>query len=218
MLDEQTPQVRVLVVDDDLAMRESIHWTLTSVGYEVQAFASASECLQAIDAELPHCIVVDLLLPGMTGLRFCQEIVARNAHSTFLMISGHGDVVSAVEVMKLGAIDFLEKPFSRELLLRGVASGIEQALALHRAEIERAEIDERFTRLSTREREILELVAAGLVSKQIAAKLNISPRTVDVHRSNILHKLQIDSPAQLAHVLLLHQRHQAGRRLGTVLP
>jgi len=209
MLEKTTATATVYVVDDCEEIRNSVHWTLSNVGYLVQTFDNAATCLKCIDTASPTCIVVDLLLPGMTGLRFCQELCAMRANCAVVMISGHGDVVSAVEAMKLGVVDFLEKPFSREHLLRAVDQGIELTRQRHQEIREEDEVAERLRTLSPREREVLENVAAGLVTKQIAGKLGISPRTVDVHRSNIAQKLQIDSPSQLSHIMMLRSRRQS---------
>lgn len=201
--------VNVYVVDDNEEIRNSVHWTLTTVGYLVQTFDNAQDCLNHIDAAIPACVVVDLLLPGMTGLRFCRELFAKQGNCAVVMISGHGDVASAVEAMKLGVVDFLEKPFGREHLLHAVDQGIELVTRRQQEIQEEDEVAERLRTLSSREREVLESMAAGLVTKQIAGKLGISPRTVDVHRSHITQKLRIHSPSQLSHLLLLHGRRQS---------
>lgn len=209
MIEIIAPSVTVYVVDDNEEIRNSVKWTLTTVGYLVQTFDNAADCLHRIDAAIPTCVVVDLLLPGMTGLRLCRELIAMQANCAVVMISGHGDVTSAVEAMKLGAVDFLEKPFGREQLLHAVNQAIALVTRRQQEIREEDEVTERLQKLSAREREVLESMAAGLVTKQIAGKLGISPRTVDVHRSNIAQKMCIVSPSQLSHIMMLQSRRQS---------
>lgn len=193
----------VIVVDDDSDMRESIAWILSSLGYSVQAFATADEYLNAPICAEPCCLLADLLLPGMTGLNLCREIAARQTPCSFVMISGFGDIPSAVEAMRLGAIDFLVKPFSRQQLLDAVGRAIQKARDFAQDRLKKKNFSTRMSQLSVREQEVLNAVASGLVTKEIANLLAISTRTVDVHRSRIMHKLGIESPLQLANVLAI---------------
>ncbi|MGN6132884.1 MAG: response regulator transcription factor [Aureliella sp.] len=202
----------VYVVDDNLEMCESIRGTLTSVGCDVETFDNGPACLQAVRSKAPACLVVDLLMPGMTGLQFCRELFAISPESAVVMITGHGDVKSAVEAMKLGVLDFLEKPFGREQLLETVNRGIQQAAWRQLQCQEESEVADRIESLTPREREILQCISDGFVTKQIATKLGISTRTVDVHRSNISQKLRIDSPTHLTRVMFLHRRGQERRK------
>lgn len=215
MSDSTVASQPIYVVDDNLEMRESIQRTLVSVGCTVQTFDNGADCLKAVHVTAPTCVVVDLLMPGMTGLQFCRELFAVGPNYAVVMITGHGDVRSAVEAMKLGVLDFLEKPFGREQLLEVVNRGIDVAMARHRDWQEEREVAQRIESLTAREREILRCVSEGIVTKQIAVKLGISTRTVDVHRSNIAQKLRIDSPSQLTRVMYLHRRHQERRNLNS---
>jgi FixJ family two-component response regulator len=190
----------VIVVDDDAEMRESITWILGSLGYSVQAFATADEYLRQPISSEPFCLLADLLLPGTTGLKLCREIAARQTPCSFIMISGNGDIPSAVEAMRLGAIDFLVKPFSRQQLLDAVARAIQKARDVEQERQRKQTYSSRIAKLSTREQEVLNAVASGLVTKEIASRMAISVRTVDVHRSRIMHKLGIESPLQLANI------------------
>lgn len=204
---------RIVVVDDDDDVRSSIEWTLNNLGHSVQAFASADACLSGIDCSEPTCLVVDLLLPGMTGMQLCEKLRKQKLCMEFIVITGYGDIASAVSAMKLGALDFVEKPISRERLVQTVQLGLNNVRDRH-AELgsERA-VAERYETLSTREREVFQLLADGRLTKQIAQQLNISSRTVDVHRSNIMRKLKIESPTQLACVICLLRRSQSRREL-----
>lgn len=208
MIESANPDDIVYVVEDNDDTRKSIEWTLTSVGYTVRCFPDAPSCLKQIDFSSPCCAVVDLLLPGMTGLSLCNELRSHEGRCAVVMISGHGDIESAVEAMKQGVVDFLEKPFGREKLLTSVHQAIELAKRHYRDSEEEAEITQRYATLSPREAEVFHWMATGLVTKQIASILGISPRTVDVHRSKIAQKMHLDSPTQMAHVLSVLQRQR----------
>lgn len=192
---------QVFVVDDDFDIRESVSWVLKSVGYTVTTFSSADEFLRHDVAPKTHCLVVDLLLPGMTGLKLCQEVLARKTACAFIVITGNGDVPSAVEAMRMGAYDFLEKPFSRERLLNSVHDALQKVHLQHKNRVKENDALKRLATLTPRERDVLDAVAAGLPTKSIATRLGSSARTVDVHRSRIMQKLGIESPVQLAHFL-----------------
>ncbi|XZE19600.1 response regulator transcription factor [Pirellulaceae bacterium SH449] len=208
----------VFVIDDDIDMRESIEWILTSFGYQVTVFEQAKECLESMKFDDPCCIIVDLLMPGLTGLQFCRELFKKQQTCAVIMISAHGDVSTVVESMKMGVIDFLEKPFTRETLLNAVNRAKEKAQELYHEQLEEKRIIDRIKTLSARELQILECVSQGMVTKQIAKQLGISTRTVDVHRSNILQKLKISSIAQLSSFLYLYQRHHLRNQISNVLP
>jgi RNA polymerase sigma factor (sigma-70 family) len=200
----------VYIVEDDADLRQSIQWILRSVGYDVTAFAQADDFLLQCDGECPACLIVDLLLPGMTGLRLCREIVRRKSPLAFVMISGHGDVPSTVEAMRLGAVDFLEKPFSHQELLTAVDIALAKAHSIHDRNAADADAGARLATLTPREQQIFDSVCDGLVSKEIAKRLGISSRTVDVHRSRIMEKLNIESHTQLAHLIsAAHRRREA---------
>lgn len=198
----------VHIIDDDQDFRRSLAWTLRSVNYEVQTHASAKEFLSALDPKLPCCALVDLLLPGMTGLKLCQELIVMKASCSFVVISGHGDLPSVVELMKMGAVDFLEKPCSRQTLLDAVYRATDFAIRRHQEILEQEAAMERLSTLSPREQEVFDKLAAGLVTKQIASQLGISPKTVDVHRSKIMQKLDIQSPTELAYLVYLRLRRE----------
>ncbi len=208
MIDSSSDVGNVFVVDDDQKMLESMAWTLRSVGYDVTLCSDGPGCLDAFDSKHPLCVVVDLLLPGMTGLKLCEKL-ATHSNCTFVMISGHGDVRSAVDAMKLGAIDFLEKPFNRDTLLTAVESGLETAKTQSEQMAEEEAVVSKMASLTSREREVFECMADGLVTKQIAAQLRSSPKTVDVHRSRISKKLGLVSPKQIAYVIYLSRRASA---------
>jgi FixJ family two-component response regulator len=205
----------VYVVDDDRDVRDSVKWILGSVGYRVKVFADAQTCLEQVEGDEPICFLVDLLLPGMTGLRLCQEFLTGHPSFAFVLISGHADVPSAVEAMKLGAVDFLEKPFSRERLLAVVHEAMRLATCRQKKVAEEDDVEERLNTLSAREREVFQCMAEGLATKQIARSLGISNKTIDVHRSKIMKKLQVDTPTQLGRLFYLSNRHRERSRSAT---
>jgi two-component system, LuxR family, response regulator FixJ len=198
----------VHVIDDDPDMRASLEWTLRSVGYPVKVHSSALEFYSLQHEWTPSCLVIDLLMPGMTGLNLCREIAASRASFAIVMLSGHGDVPTAVEAMKLGAFDFLEKPFNRQKLLDAVQRA-SHALCSELTEIhEEEDLRQKIEQLTTREKEVLEQMTQGRVTKEIAVRLGISSKTVDVHRSRISQKLRFDSPTQLGQFVAIEHRRQ----------
>jgi len=186
----------VFVVDDDVRIRDALSSLLTSVGLDVAAFASATEYLDAEKPDAPACLVLDLELPDIHGLELQKELAERDA-PPIVFITGHGDIPSSVRAMKAGAVEFLSKPFGDEELLHG----IEAAIALDRAErlkrSERAALDERYARLTPREREVLTFVVAGFANKQTAGELGTSEITIGVHRGQIMRKMGARSLAEL---------------------
>jgi len=186
----------VFVIDDDQSIREALKNLLSSVGLRVATFASAQEFLQCCSG-MPGCLVLDVRLPGLSGLDLQREMVDANIHTPIIFITGYGDIPMTVHAMKAGAVEFLTKPFRDQDLL----DAIQQALDRDRtARNERAEIEElriRFDSLTPREREVLSLLVTGLLNKQIAAQLDISESTVKQHRHQIMEKMRADSLADL---------------------
>lgn len=197
---------RVDVIDDDPEFRQSLAWILQSVGYTVETFASADDFLIRQHHGNASVALIDLLLPGMTGLALCREILTRRMPIAFILISGHADVPSAIEAIRLGATDLLEKPFSSQKLLDVVDKAQQAACLKQKQWEEEQQADRRVQELSPRERDVFQAMAAGMVTKEIAKRLGISGRTVDVHRSRIMYKLGVRSPLQIAALLTILQR------------
>jgi two-component system response regulator FixJ len=187
----------VFLVDDDTAVRQSICWMLRKVGLKVEAYESARAMLERYDASRPGCLVLDLRLPGMSGLELRQKLLERGCQHPFLIISGHGEVPDAVEAMQQGAIDFIEKPYRRQQLLARVLQAIDRDAENRQAGNERGDVEQRLTTLSNREREVLQLLMQSKSSKEIAEALNLSVKTIEVHRSNLARKMNTSSMSEL---------------------
>ena len=198
-------QAVVYVVDDDEAVRDSLRWLLEANGFRVQVFASAEEFLNAdrpgrIDR--PGCLLLDVRMPGMSGLQLHDELLRRGSTLPLIFITGHGDVGMAVSSMKKGAVDFLEKPFSDEELCAVVRQHLDRAILSHQANSAEREAMGRVERLTGRERQVLDLIVGGRLNKQIADDLDISIKTVEAHRANIMTKLGARTMADLIRIAL----------------
>ena len=194
------PTPKVYVVDDDPGMRDSLRMLLRAEGYGVELFAAGDAFLQAVDSRVCGCLVTDLRMPGMSGLTLQREMHQRGIGLPVIFITGHGDVGSAVQAMKRGAVDFIEKPFSNEVLLARVQACLERATDLQQEFRHRAVVQSRIAQLTPREREVMELVVQGHSSKEIGRRLEISPKTVDIHRAHVLDKMGAVSVANLIHL------------------
>ncbi len=187
----------VFIVDDDAALRDSLEDLLRSVGLEVRTFGSAQAFLQSKRPDAPGCLVLDVRMPGQSGLEFQRTLAAAGIHIPVIFISGHGDIPMTVQAMKSGAIEFLTKPLREQDLLDAIQLGIENDRVLRQTAKTVVKLQERLDSLTPREREILKLILAGQLNKQIAAHLSLSEATVKVHRSQIMHKMQAHSLVDL---------------------
>ncbi|MGB7972881.1 MAG: response regulator [Roseiarcus sp.] len=187
----------VLIVDDDPEVRQALSSLFRSVGLEPRLFASTAEFLQRKLPEAPCCIVLDIRLPGVGGLDFQAQLTKANIHIPIVMMTGHGDIPMSVRAMKAGAIDFLAKPFRHQDMLDAVAQAIERDRKRRDREKSLDELRGLFESLTTREREIMTLVTAGLMNKQVAAELGLSEITVKIHRGHLMRKMGVRSLADL---------------------
>jgi RNA polymerase sigma factor (sigma-70 family) len=187
----------VFVIDDDASVREGVGDLLRSVGLTVESFGSAREFLQSKRPDAPGCIVLDVRLPGASGLEFQRTLTESNIHLPVIFISGHGDIPMSVRAIKSGAVEFLTKPLREQELLDAIQAGVERDRARRREAKLVAELQQRFESLTAREREILTLVITGLRNKQIAARADLSEMTVKVHRSQIMRKMRAKSVIDL---------------------
>jgi FixJ family two-component response regulator len=187
----------VRVVDDDPSVREALDALFRSVGLSVAVFASVQELLQAGRAEVPGCLVLDVRLPGVSGLDFQGQLAGRDDALPVVLMTGHGDIPMTVRAMKAGAVDFLAKPFREQEMLDAVAAAVRRDQE-QRAEAEaRSELRLRFASLTPREREVMALVVAGLMNKQIAHRVGLSEITVKIHRGSAMRKMAATSLADL---------------------
>ena len=192
----------VYVVDDDEEVRKGLKLLLESVGLPVICYASASDYLEAFDPSLPGCLVVDIRMPGMSGLDMQEKLAEEPHHPPVIVITGHGDVPMAVRAVKAGAVDFIEKPFRDQILLDSVHRAIEMD-AKQRGEASRlSDIRERLNLLTPREREVLDLVVIGRRNKNISEDLGITLSTVEAHRSRVMEKMEADSLSHLMRMML----------------
>ena len=192
---EQQP--RIVVIDDDASMRKALDNLLKSVGFEVELFASPQEFLQSGRPDRPGCIVLDVRFPGRSGLDMQRDLREANARLPIIFITGYGDIPMSVRAMKAGAVEFLTKPFRDQDLLDAVATALEEDRARRAGDMRLAELRGRFDMLTARERQVLSLVVAGRLNKQIAGELGVSEMTVKMHRRQVMRKMQATGVAQL---------------------
>jgi len=191
----------VFIVDDESAVADSIAFLLRSVGIRTQVFSSANAFLEGYEPDLPGCLLLDVRMPRMSGLELQKEITNRGWCLPIIFITGHGDVPMAVEAMRAGATDFLQKPFNDNELIRRVQHALEQDAQDRTEQIQRRSILEQYGNLTTREREVAWMLHDGLANKAIALDLSLSERTVEQHRAQIMRKMQARSLAALVQML-----------------
>src|SRR5262245_24473885 len=193
----------VHIIDDDDALRESLAFLLSTVRIEVVTYASAAAFMEAMPGAKVSCVITDVRMPGMSGIDLLKRLREMKIDVPVIVITGQGDVPLAVEAMKIGAIDFLEKPFDDEVLLASVKAAIERQGGAIKRNAERAEIENKLAALSNRERDVLGGLVAGRANKQIAFDLGISPRTVEIYRANLMNKMQAGSLSDLVRMALI---------------
>jgi FixJ family two-component response regulator len=187
----------VYVVDDDPSVRTSTERLVRSVGFKVKTFGSAKEFLNDFGAEGPACLVLDVRLPGQSGLDLQRELAGSGVQIPIIFMTGHGDIPMTVRAMKAGAVEFLTKPYRKAALLDAIRASIERDRASRREWLETRALRQRYEQLTSREREVMALVVAGLLNKQIAGELVTSERTIKFHRAHIMQKMEADSLAEL---------------------
>ncbi len=201
----------VHLIDDDAPVRQALAFLLTSSGFAVRAYPSASAFLETVERLQPGCIVTDVRMPGISGIELQQQLKARDIELPVIVMTGHGDIALAVEAMKAGAVDFIEKPFQDDVMIAAIRIAFDRHAQATQRHQETAAIAFRLQNLSPREAEILEALVTGLPNKTIAYELNISARTVEVHRANIMTKMHAGSLAELVRMVFLFRSQKAGQ-------
>ena len=200
-------ETTVYVIDDDEAVRASLDWLICSVRLPVRTFASAREFLDAYQPDQQGCVVVDVRMPGMSGLELQRNLAEVSGQLPVIIITGHGDIHMAVDAMKAGAFDFIEKPFDEQLLLDLVQKAVEKSAVAAHDHALRDEIRRRIQLLTPRESEVLELVLVGEPNKRIAVRLGICEKTVEAHRSKVMEKTEAKSFADLIKLVISAKGH-----------
>jgi two-component system, LuxR family, response regulator FixJ len=195
-------KIVIHVIDDDLAMRDSLAFLLDVNGYKPQAYESAGAFLKGADVATLNCVVSDIRMPDMNGIELVRKLKSEGSKCPVILITGHGDVALAVEAMKAGAVEFIEKPFDDEALLAAIRSALDACQAEPTSTSARKEAEARLADLSPRERDVLQGLVAGKINKVIAHELNISPRTVEVYRANLMAKTGARSMSELMRLAL----------------
>jgi len=195
------PKSIVFVVDDDLSVRSAINRLIGSMGLQVELFESAQEFLASKLPNVPSCLILDIRLPGISGLNLQRRLAEADIQIPIIFITAHGDIPMTVRAMKAGAVEFLTKPFRDQDLLDAIDLALERDRTRRQQEAELAVLRERFECLSPREREVIEMVVSGMLNKQIAAQLGTAENTVKVHRSRAMEKMQANSLADLVKMI-----------------
>ncbi|SMH28711.1 response regulator transcription factor [Azospirillum agricola] len=192
----------VYVVDDDPAMRHSLAWLIGSLGVPVESFGSGEEFFRTVRPDHPGCLVTDVRMPGMSGLELQDTLARAGSLLAVVVITGHADVPMAVRALRAGAVDFIEKPLNDQMLLDRVHEALESSHRAWAVQARKREVRARLARLTPRERQVADLVVAGKLNKVIAAEINLSLKTVEVHRHNVMDKLEVASVADLTRLLI----------------
>jgi FixJ family two-component response regulator len=192
----------VFVVDDDDAVRDSLALLMKSVGLAVETYPSARDFLDHFDPERIGCLVLDVRMPGMSGIELQERLAKRNATLPIIFVTGHGDVPMAVHALRAGAVDFIQKPFSDQALLDRIQQSLEEHARRRGEDVKKAAIRERIAGLTPREREVMSMVIEGKANKVIAIDLGVSERTVEIHRARVMEKMQASSLPDLVRMVL----------------
>ncbi|CAG7856771.1 hypothetical protein MCAMS1_01387 [biofilm metagenome] len=200
---EKMPNTLVYLVDDDFSVRDSLSMLIESTGQAVRSFESADEFLNGFDPEQAGCLILDVRMPNMTGLELQEELSRRDFAIPIIFISGHADVPDSSKAFRAGALDYMEKPFDSEVLLNRMQEAIQKDLDTRVYQAEKRKLKKRLSTLTPREQEVMVLVVKGLSNKEAAKQLNVSNRTIDVHRAKIMEKMEAEDLAELT-VMAMH--------------
>jgi two-component system, LuxR family, response regulator FixJ len=193
-------QPTVFIVDDDEGVRVALDWSLRKDGFRVESFPSAETFLGSVHSERPGCLVLDIRMQGMSGLDLQEVLTAHGYQIPIIFMTGHGDIPTTVKALKAGAVDFVEKPLARDVLIERIRDALQEDERRRLEAAVRTEVRGRYQTLTPREREVMALVTKGLSNKEIARVLTISPRTVENHRARVMTAMQADNLATLCHL------------------
>lgn len=183
----------VHIVDDDASVRKSLRWLIESVGLQVGCYESASTFLDAFNRDIPGCLILDVRMPGISGLDLQESMITQSMTLPVIIVTGHADVPMAIRAMKNGAFDFIEKPYNDQYLLDRVQEAIRQNTASHTEDVLQQDTQDKIDSLTKREKEVMDLVTEGLSNKKVASHLQLSVKTIETHRANVMFKMQADS-------------------------
>jgi len=197
MLQSRESDAVIAIVDDDPSVRKGLSSLIRSAGLQVETFASAQEFLARPGAEAPSCLVLDLQMPGLSGLDLQKRMAEVGVEIPIVFLTGHGNIPASVQAMKAGAVEFLTKPFDEQDLLKAIQEAIERDRRTRQQHAEMRELQNRYESLTAREQEVMQQVVSGLLNKQVAAELNITEYTVKIHRGRVMRKMHAESLADL---------------------
>jgi FixJ family two-component response regulator len=191
------PEALIAIIDDDPSVQRGLQRLIRSAGWKAETFASAQEFLARSRAASPNCVLLDLQLPGLSGLELQKRMAELRLETPIVFLTGHGDIPASVQAMKAGAVQFLTKPVDEQELLRAIEEAVERDRRTRQQQVEMSELRRRYESLTAREQEVMQQVISGMLNKQIAAELNITEDTVKFHRGHIMRKMRADSLADL---------------------
>jgi two-component system, LuxR family, response regulator FixJ len=211
MIKNHEPSALIYLVDDEFAVRDSLTLLIESTGQSIKSFDSADAFLANYNPALPGCLLLDVRMPIMDGLELQEELIRRNISVPIIFISGNADIPDSAKAFRAGAVDFLEKPFDSNVLLARIAEAVKKDIEYRRKQIEKRKLQERLNYLTEREKEVLCLIVSSYSNKEAAKALDISKRTIDIHRAHIMEKMQAENIAEL--IMMAMQCEVLGRNL-----
>lgn len=204
-MEHNSPNVFVYLVDDEFAVRDALELLIKTSGWSVKSFDCAQDFLNNYFQEIPGCLILDVKMPVMGGLELQEELIKRNINIPIIFISGNADIPDSAKAFRAGAVDFLEKPFEKSILLDRIDEAVQKDIKTRQQLLEKTSIQDCFNRLTTREKEVLQLIVNSHSNKEAAKILDVSPRTIDAHRARVMEKMQADNVAALVTMVMSYE-------------